>query len=94
MVRPGHDLLTGRVEVDETHLGGLRKACLVGSICRCFGRKSSRSVLVRGAQEVAASSFFRLAQQAVAVDHVPYDPIVHPTPQGKTKAKPQSIGAT
>jgi transposase-like protein len=37
--------------------------------------------------------FFRLAQQAVAVDPVPYDLIVHPTSKG-VKAKPQQIGAT
>jgi transposase-like protein len=35
--------------------------------------------------------FFRLAQQAVAVDPVPYERIVHPT---RRKAKPQPIGAT
>jgi len=35
--------------------------------------------------------FFRLAQQAVAVDPVPYNRIVHPTPE---KADLQSVGAT
>jgi transposase-like protein len=45
-----------------------------------FNRRRSKS---RG------KLFFRLAQQAVAVDPVPYDRIVHPTP----KAKPQSVGA-
>jgi transposase-like protein len=35
--------------------------------------------------------FFRLAQQAVAVDPIPYDRIVHPT---SAKAKPQSVGVT
>lgn len=35
--------------------------------------------------------FFRLAQQAVAVDPVPYDRIVHPN---AAKAKPQSVGVT
>ena len=47
-----------------------------------FNRRRSRS---RG------KLFFRLAQQAVAVDAVPYDRIVHPT---RRKAKPQSLGAT
>jgi transposase-like protein len=37
--------------------------------------------------------FFRLAQQAVAVDPVPYHLIVHPTSKG-VKARPQHIGAT
>jgi len=37
--------------------------------------------------------FFRLAQQAVAVDPAPYERIVHPNPQ-KTKGKSQSIGVT
>ena len=47
-----------------------------------FNRRRSRS---RG------KLFFRLAQQAVAVNAVPYDRIVHPT---RRKARPQSIGAT
>jgi len=47
-----------------------------------FNRRRSRS---RG------KLFFRLAQQAVAVDPVPYDHIVHPTP---AKAKPQYVGVT
>lgn len=38
--------------------------------------------------------FFRLAQQAVAVDPVPYARIVHPTSPEKAKAKPQAVGAT
>src|SRR5262249_44120752 len=46
-----------------------------------FNRRRSRS---RG------KLFFRLAQQAVAVDPIPYDRIVHPTPKDKT----QSVGAT
>jgi transposase-like protein len=46
-----------------------------------FNRRRSKS---RG------KLFFRLAQQAVAVDPVPYDRIVHPTP----KAKPQAVGVT
>jgi len=49
-----------------------------------FNRRRSKS---RG------KLFFRLAQQAVAVDPVPYDLIVHPTSKG-VKAKPQQIGAT
>jgi transposase-like protein len=49
-----------------------------------FNRRRSKS---RG------KLFFRLAQQAVAVDPVPYDRIVHPT-SAKGKSKPQSVGAT
>jgi transposase-like protein len=37
--------------------------------------------------------FFRLAQQAVAVDPVTHHRIVHP-PSPKTRAKPQPVGAT
>ncbi len=37
--------------------------------------------------------FFRLAPQAVAVDPVPYNQIVHPTSE-KLKPKAQSVGAT
>ena len=48
-----------------------------------FNRRRSKS---RG------KLFFRLAQQAVAVDPVPHR-IVHPH-SAKTKAKPQSVGAT
>jgi len=47
-----------------------------------FNRRRSKS---RG------KLFFRLAQQAVAVDPVPYDRIVHPT---SAKAKPQAVGVT
>jgi transposase-like protein len=49
-----------------------------------FNRRRSKS---RG------KLFFRLAQQAVAVDPLTYDRIVHP-PSGKAIAKPQSVGAT
>lgn len=49
-----------------------------------FNRRRSKS---RG------KLFFRLAQQAVAVDPLTYDRIVHPT-SGKATAKPQSVGAT
>ena len=49
-----------------------------------FNRRRSKS---RG------KLFFRLAQQAVAVDPVPYDLIVHPNAKG-VKSKPQQIGAT
>ena len=49
-----------------------------------FNRRRSRS---RG------KLFFRLAQQAVAVDPVPYDRIVRPT-SGKTKGKAQSVAVT
>ena len=47
-----------------------------------FNRRRSRS---RG------KLFFRLAQQAVAVDPVPYERIVRPT---RRKAKPQPVGVT
>lgn len=47
-----------------------------------FNRRRSKS---RG------KLFFRLAQQAVTVDPVPYDRIVHPR---SGKVKPQSVGAT
>ncbi len=49
-----------------------------------FNRRRSRS---RG------KLFFRLAQQAVAVDPVTYDHMVHPT-SAKTRSKPQPVGAT
>ena len=49
-----------------------------------FNRRRSKS---RG------KLFFRLAQQAVAVDPAPYDLIVHPTSK-RVKARPQHIGAT
>jgi len=49
-----------------------------------FNRRRSKS---RG------KLFFRLAQQAVAVDPVTYHRIVHPA-SGKAKGKPQSVGAT
>ncbi len=47
-----------------------------------FNRRRSRS---------PGKLFFRLAQQAVAVDPVPYECIVHPT---RRKAKPQPVGVT
>ena len=49
-----------------------------------FNRRRSKS---RG------KLFFRLAQQAVAVDPVTHHRIVHP-PSAKIKAKPQSVEAT
>ena len=49
-----------------------------------FNRRTSKS---RG------KLFFRLAQQAVAVDPVTYDRMVHPA-SAKTHAKPQAVGAT
>ena len=49
-----------------------------------FNRRKSKS---RG------KLFFRLAQQAVAVEPVPYDAIVHQTGSRK-KAKPQAVGPT
>ena len=30
VVRPGRELLAGRVEVDETYLGGLKRVCVDG----------------------------------------------------------------
>lgn len=50
-----------------------------------FNRRRSKS---RG------KLFFRLVQQAVAVEPVPLDRILHPTPETKAKPKPQSVGAT
>ena len=49
-----------------------------------FNRRRSKS---RG------KLFFRLAQQAVAVEPVPLDRILHPV-QAKPKTKPQAVGAT
>jgi transposase-like protein len=48
-----------------------------------FNRRRSKS---RG------KLFFRLAQQAVAVEPVPLDRILHP--EAKAKTKPQSVGVT
>jgi transposase-like protein len=48
-----------------------------------FNRRRSKS---RG------KLFFRLAQQAVAVEPVPLEQILHP--EAKTQTKPQSVGAT
>jgi transposase-like protein len=48
-----------------------------------FNRRRSKS---RG------KLFFRLAQQAVAVEPVPLDRIIHP--EAKLKTKPQAVGAT
>src|SRR6266849_3766335 len=48
-----------------------------------FGRRRSKS---RG------KLFFRLVQQAVAVEPVPLDRIIHPGTKAKTK--PQPVGAT
>ena len=48
-----------------------------------FNRRRSKS---RG------KLFFRLAQQAVAVEPVPLDQIIHP--KGKPKPKPQAVGVT
>jgi hypothetical protein len=48
-----------------------------------FNRRRSKS---RG------KLFFRLVQQAVAVEPVPLDRILHP--EARTKKKPQSVGAT
>jgi transposase-like protein len=49
-----------------------------------FNRRRSKS---RG------KLFFRLAQQAVAVEPVTYDLIVHPKPKTSAKPRPQSVGA-
>ena len=48
-----------------------------------FNRRRSKS---RG------KLFFRIVQQAVAIEPVPLDRILHP--EAKPKAKPQSVGAT
>lgn len=48
-----------------------------------FNRRRSKS---RG------KLFFRLVQQAVAIEPVPLDRILHP--ETKPKAKPQSVGVT
>ena len=50
-----------------------------------FNRRKSKS---RG------KLFFRLAQQAVAVEPVRYDEIVQQTPRIAQKAKPQAVGPT
>ena len=50
-----------------------------------FNRRKSRS---RG------KLFYRLAQQAVAVDPVTYKMIVHPVPESKQISEPQDIGVT
>jgi|SRR5271169_1682205 len=49
-----------------------------------FNRRRSKS---RG------KLFFRLAQQAVAVDPITYDLLVHPRPGTTAKARPQPVGA-
>ena len=50
-----------------------------------FNRRRSKS---RG------KLFFRLMQQAVTVEPVPLDRILHPTPESKAKTKPQPVGTT
>ncbi len=50
-----------------------------------FNRRRSRS---RG------KLFFRLVQQAVAIEPVPLDRILHPASKAKAKAKPQPVGVT
>jgi hypothetical protein len=97
MVRPGRDLLTGRVEVDEAYWGGQEEGLTgrqtvshkhldyyLDEFTFRFNRRRSKS---RG------KLFFRLAQQAVAIDPVPYDLIVHPT-RTRAKTRPQHNGAT
>jgi transposase-like protein len=58
--------------------------CYLDEFTFRFNRRRSKS---RG------KLFFRLAEQAVAVDPVPYDLIVHPTSK-RLKTRPQQIGAT
>jgi transposase-like protein len=175
MVRPGRDLLTGRVEVDECYVGGLEEglpgrmrqiinasaeslvpfvqaSAEVGSVIHTDGwagylpleasgyrhdvtilkgkKKTASQLLPRvhrvisllkrwlmGTHQGAVSHkhldyyldeftfrfnrrrsksrgklFFRLAQQAVTVEPVPLDRILHPG--AKPKTKPQAVGAT
>src|SRR5712691_4628486 len=145
MVRPGRDLLTGRVEVDECYLGGLeeglpgrlnlQKALIVvaaqedgpgigrirmrqimdasseslvpfvqdsvepGSVIHTDGWLGYRPLESKGYQhditfrfnrrrsKSRSKLFFRLVQQAVAVEPIPLDRILHP--ETKAKAKPQ-----
>ena len=68
---------TNQGAVSQKHLD-----CYFDEFTFRFNRRRSKS---RG------KLFFRLAQQAVAVDPVPYDRIVHPT---RRKAKLQLVGAT
>src|SRR6266545_6225928 len=68
-----------------THQGAVRHQHLDSYLDEFTFRFNRRRSKNRG------KLFFRLAQQAVAVDPVPYDRIVHPTSKGRTKAKPQSI---
>jgi len=113
MVRPGRDLLSGEVEVDETFVGGIeegggrrhvgRKALIViaaevlgthqGAVDRAylpyyldeftfrFNRRTSRR---RG------MLFYRLVQQALAVDPAPYGILVG----GSEQRAPQDVGVT
>lgn len=136
MVRPGRDLLSGRVEVDETYLGGLEeglrgrltetKSLIImavqengkgigrirmrrildasalslesfllesvapGSVVHTDGWRGYSGTTAKGyVHEVTKSRgklFFRLAQQAVAVNPVTYDLIVHPRPETTVKS--------
>ena len=70
-----------------THQGAVSQKhlhCYLDEFTFRFNRRRSKS---RG------KLFFRLAQQAVAVDPVPYDQIVH-APSTKVKGKTQPVGAT
>src|SRR6266704_3594292 len=129
MVRPGRDLLTGRVEVDECYIGGLEeglpgrlnldKALIVVAAQEDgpgIGRIRMRQIVDASAQSLVPFAqgavshkhldyyldeftfrfnrrrsksrgklFFRLVQQALAVEPVPLDRILHPGRKVKTE---------
>ena len=90
MVRPGRDLLTGRVEVDECYLGGLEEGLrgrLIESKAQFTFRSNRRKSASRG------KLFYRLVQQAVVVEPSTYDEIVGRIPGKLKKAKPQALAS-
>src|ERR1035441_6732165 len=58
MVRPGRDLLSGRVEVDETYLGGLEEGLR--------GRKTETKALIIVAAEEDGSGIGRIRMRHIA----------------------------
>ena len=58
MVRPGRDLLSGRVEVDETYLGGLEEGLR--------GRKTETKALIIVAAEEAGMGIGRIRMRLIA----------------------------